>query len=572
MISEIGRCCARGVIWWIHRNPTYLLSAAAMALGARWYLVTPDAPAGEVGLILLTLGVLQVYELAVSSILIVLHRRRKSPEDQPSLLLVAALFWTGPMAATIEMTARHGGAGVGFAAAACLIALAELQAVRRAIGLRLSGWSQVAASGCVMLLAAAPAWLRVPDDLTLTSHGSQAATDEVALYLCWWLLSGLVLLTLGAPGWHARRRPDAASTRVKRGAMHVEMVFLGTVFAASAAHLWGMNHAFFANARAFYASPVLVALTVVLFEYLARSGARSRRLWRLCATLPAVAIALATEGFHEKVPVGALPVGLRDPLLATLLIAAAAWWYGYARGKSPLLLHVGSVALVAATFRMIDAPAKLPAGLDALNSVIPLSRDETAMISYALAVYLLLVAWLRRCRGEVLAALGVHLLAFGLLLWDRTPADLMSTCLLSGWSWLIALHVVMVRPRWYASAWPIAALIVVTGAFGLQAELTWHAGAHAVAMVVVLVVVGSIWPWTRYRTFGAVTGATFLTLAMVRGVTHGSHPKAAVAVLCAFLLLAAGAALSWYKRKLLALTEPSGYAGQSDDSVPHAEA
>jgi hypothetical protein len=545
-----------------------------MALGARWYLVRPDAPAGEIGLILLTLGVLQVYELAVSGILIVLHRRRRSPEDQPSLLLVAALFWTGPMAATMEMTARHGGAGVGFAAVACLIALVELQAVRRVIGLRLSGWCQATASACVVLLAAAPAWLRVPDDLTLTSHGIRAATDEVALYLCWWLLSGLVLLTLGALAWHARRQSDATSIHAGRAAMHVEMVFLGTVFTASAAHLWGMNHAFFGNARAFYASPVLVTLTVVLFECLARSGAgsRSRWLWRLCATLPAVAIALATEGFHDKVPVEALPAGLRDPLLTALLIGAAAWWYGYARGKSSLLLHVGTLALVAAMFRMIDTPAKLPVGLDALRSVVPISRDETAMMSYALAVYLLLVAWLRRCRGEVLAALGVHLLAFGLLVWDRTPADVMSTCLLGGWSWLISLHVVMVRPRWYASAVPIAALIVVTGAFGLQAELTWHAGAHAVAMVVVLMVVGSVWPWTRYRTLGAIAGATFLTLAMGRGVTHGSHPKAAVAVLCAFLLLAAGAALSWHKRKLLALTEPSGHASQSDDSGPHAEA
>jgi hypothetical protein len=95
------------------RNPLYLLSAAAMAVGARLYLVTPDAPAGEIGLILLTLGVLQLYEIAASAVLLTLHRFRRSPEDLPSLLLVAGLFWTGPLAATVEMT-RHGSVGLGF--------------------------------------------------------------------------------------------------------------------------------------------------------------------------------------------------------------------------------------------------------------------------------------------------------------------------------------------------------------------------------------------------------------------------------------------------------------------------
>jgi len=191
---------------------------------------------------------------------------------------VAALFWTGPMAATVEMTARDREAGVGFAAAACLIALIELYTVRRAIGLRLSGWCQLAASACVVLLAAAPARLHL-------AH-AVPGTDEVALYLFWWLLAGLVLLALGALAWHARRQRDPTSARVERRAMHVEMAFLGIVFVATAVHLWGMNYAFFGNARAFYAAPVLAALTVVLFEYLARLETHSRWLWGVCAALP----------------------------------------------------------------------------------------------------------------------------------------------------------------------------------------------------------------------------------------------------------------------------------------------
>lgn len=78
--------------WFIRQNPTYLLSAAYMALWARLYLVSPRTRAGDLGLILLTLGVLQCYEWAVTVILLALHRRRSSPEDEPSLMLVAALF------------------------------------------------------------------------------------------------------------------------------------------------------------------------------------------------------------------------------------------------------------------------------------------------------------------------------------------------------------------------------------------------------------------------------------------------------------------------------------------------
>ncbi len=538
--------CTRGVNWWIRRNPMYLLSAAAMALGARWYLVAPDAPAGEIGLIVLTLGVLQAYELAVTGVLILLHRRRKSPEDQPSLLLVAALFWTGPMAATVEMTARDRAAGVGFAAAACLIALIELHAVRRAIGLRLSGWCQLAVSACVVLLAAAPARLRL-------AHAA-SGTDEVALYLFWWLLAGLVLLSLGALAWHARRQRDPASAHVGRRATHVEMAFLGIVFAAAAGHLWGMSYAFFGNARAFYAAPVLTALTVALFDYLARLRTRSPWLWGVCATLPAVAIALATEGFSEEVPLSDLPAPLRDPLLSTLAISAAAWWFGCVRGGSPLLLHAGSAAVATAALRLVGVPDKLPADFEPLRAGAVVACDEAAILAYALAVYLLAIGGLRRSRAETVAAVAVHVVAFALLIWNRTPADLMLTCLLAGWTWLVVLHVVLSRPRWTVTVWPVALLVFLTAAFGWQAELKVYAAAHGAAMVVLLVAAGWLWPWTRYRTLGAVASGTFLTLAAGHGVMRGAHSRAAIAVLSAFLLLTAGAATSWYKRRLLDMT------------------
>ena len=125
----------RALGWAIQRNPAYLVSAALTAVGARLFLVGPADPAGDIRLILLTFGVLQVYEWAVEGILIALHRAGRSPEDQPSLLLVATVFWTGPMAATMEMIAYRPRLGTYLAAGACMIALGELRTCCRMLGL-----------------------------------------------------------------------------------------------------------------------------------------------------------------------------------------------------------------------------------------------------------------------------------------------------------------------------------------------------------------------------------------------------------------------------------------------------
>jgi hypothetical protein len=311
-----------------------------------------------------------------------------------------------------------------------------------------------------------------------------------------------------------------------------------------------MNYAFFANARAFYAAPVLAAATIVLFEYCARAGVRSFLVWGSCGALPVLGVALATAGFHENVPVAELQLMVRDPLLMALLLAAGVWWYGCVRRGPVALLHAGSAALALAAVRGLATPGELPDDFRALVASVTAARDGAALALYAVAAYLLAVAWLRRSRGEIVAALGAHWVAFALLVEGRIVADDMSICLLGGWTWLAGLHVMIARPRWVGTVWPIAFLVIVTAVFGARSELRWYGAGHAAGMVAVLVVVGWLWPWTRYRTLGIVAGVAFLTLGAGRTAVHCAHPKAAAAVLTAFLLLAAGATVSWHKRRL----------------------
>lgn len=149
--SGIGRACA----WLIDRNPTYLVSACLVAVGARGLLVDPASPAGDLVLIVVTLAALQLYEWAVGAILIALHRARKSPEDEPSLLLVGALFWTGPVAATLEMIALRPNLGTAMTAGACVIAIGEMLTVCRVLGIALRRGTYVVASCSIALLAVA---------------------------------------------------------------------------------------------------------------------------------------------------------------------------------------------------------------------------------------------------------------------------------------------------------------------------------------------------------------------------------------------------------------------------------
>ena len=537
--------CARTAAWWIKRNPMYLLSAAAMAVGAKLYLSAPDARAGDVGLILLTLGVLQAYELAVAGVLILLHRRRRSPEDQPSLLLVAALFWTGPLAATLELSQHDGPLGTGFAAAACIVALSEFVVVRRAIGLRMSWAGQLAAALCLMLVTAAPLRLRI-------AHVT-AGTDEIALYACWWLLAMLALLALPAVRWHARRgrEPDGALQSVQR--LRIELAFLATVVVATATHLYAMNYAFYGHARAFYGVPLLGALAVVGFECAAIADLRRRFLSASCAALPVVGVLLAWRGFRADVPIERLPLWLRDPVLSALLVAAVVWWYGYLRQRWSMLLHAGSVAVAAALLRAV--PDATPSEV---SCNLPFALPLPVGVTYGAAVvtaYLLVTAYFRRSRLDLLTALAIGVCAIDSLVLGRVEADRLICLAAAGWAWLLAIRVLCRRPGWFARTAPVVALVVVSCYFELHEPLRWIARSHAIALTAVLITVGWLWPASGYRLIGGLAGGSWLLWLGGRSLVGNANATAAMTVAGAFLLLAVAVLVSWYKQRLLGLVK-----------------
>lgn len=543
MLSDAHGRSARYVEWLLRRNPLYLVSAALMAVGARLYLVGPSDAPGDIGLILTTLGAVQVYEWAVSGLLILLHRSARSPEDKPSLLLVGVLFWTGPMAATIEMTALHADLGIVLAAAVCLIALGELQLVQRALRIRITFASQLAACVCVVMLAVAPPFLRIPE--------SGAGSNELVLYAAWWMLGGIALLGVGSLRWHGRPTDGPGSPGPATLSLESEVAFITLVIGATAAHLVGMNHAFFCHASLFYASPVIIAIAVVGVEYLVVTGRRYYPLLLAVSALPIIALILAARPFDANVPVERIPEWVGDPLFTTSLLATAAWWFGYYRHRFAPMIHVGSASMALAVYRAVGIFYSGSVDVEPVADAAMAVRDVMTVICFAAAGYLLISSLLRRSRVEALAALCFNVVAAVLLVWERVPADTFVICLTVGWSLVVATRVVTLRPRILLQVAPVAVLLAVSCVYDFDLTLTWYARAHGLGLIGVLLIVGSVWPLTSHRSIGWVSAVAYAGFFLWRCASGQGNELAATVVLGGFCLLAFGGLISWYKGRLL---------------------
>lgn len=523
--------CAPTLRWFVLRNPFYLLSAVCMGIGARWLLVSPHLPAGDIDLILITLAALQAYEWCVTAVLAALHRSRRSPEDQPSLMLVAVLFWTGPLAATMEMSAQNAEAGIVLAAGACAIAIAEMLAVRKLMGWRLSPWGQLLACGCVILVAAAQPFMKVPE--------SAGDPRDLLLYALWWAIAGFGLLALPACRWH-RLREYGNYFLAEGSSVRVETGLVIAALAAGAAHLWAMDHAFFAHGRPFYAVPLLAVVSIAAMEWARSAAGRNSWSFALGVCLPLLGIAIACDRFDRDFPLGELPAMLRDPLVPALLLAAAAWGLGYLRHRWEMLVHASVIVLALASARVYRGYGG--------ENLLPIPADVARL--YAATAYLLVLMVLKRSRFACIAALATHQAALTQWVWGDSAGAELVVVLVAGWSLLVALHVKRTPARLAVRLVPIAVLVLASCYYERHAELFWPLRAHAALMVAVLYATGWRWPWSHYRPTAAAAGALTQAPAVAIWLHRNPNGKAIVAIATAFALLATGATISWKKEQV----------------------
>jgi len=528
------RLCERSapaLRWYMQRNPTYVLSGACIACGARMLLVPAESPpAGDFSLILLTLAVLQAYEIGVSAVLLWLHRKGFAPEDQPSVTIVAAVFWTGPLIATMEMTAVDAQLGAALALSACVIAIGELRAVARRIGWRLSPWTHAVATACLLLVAAGQPLLKV--------ESAAGGSREVLLYGFWWVLAAIIVV--GVPG--LRRKAD---TRVDAGIMTAAV-------GAAVLHLVAMNHAFCGHAKAFYAAPVLAAAAAGGLLVL-RRGERGPHAWLLvlCFWMPAIGIYLSIARFDSAFPLAALPLPLRDPLLVGLVLAAGAWWCGYVRHRWPSLLHAAVLASAFAIERAIFSEV-----LRGAMPLVPLSWEsltdlQRGVVIATVAWYLFALAWWLRSRE--LLAIGLVIHQFGVaacIPWGWKAAGL-ALVLTWGWTVLLVIHAAVERPGLKTRLLPIVVLVIASWAFCRDPQLARYAQAHLALMVAAFAVAGWFQSWTRYLPTAIAIAAASASPVIFRGIRDTTHGPAMSVISAGFLLLGGGMWVSARKQRML---------------------
>jgi hypothetical protein len=134
----------------------------------------------------------------------------------------------------------------------------------------------------------------------------------------------------------------------------------------------------------------------------------------------------------------------------------------------------------------------------------------------------------------------------------RFPGDVIVITAGAGWTWLVCVHLLIVRPPLRVMVWPLAFLLAVTLAFDFRDDSIFAARLHAMGLLSVLWLTGALWRWTGYTRAAPLMGGAEVTFYGGRLLAGTDHAAASIVVLLAFALLAAGAVISWHKRALLA--------------------
>jgi hypothetical protein len=248
--------------------------------------------------------------------------------------------------------------------------------------------------------------------------------------------------------------------------------------------------------------------------------------------LPLAAIVLSVDSFDRHFPTDSLPRLVRNPLATSLVLAGLAWWIAAQRRLGVWFAHAGSAAVALAAWQIVRpifaVEAPIPRGLAPLRLDVLFSAGLVPLALYAAAVYLAISAWLRRSRGECVAALFAHLAGLSLLVWRRTPVDQAIITAAIGWTWLICGCIWRRGFDLSSAVWPLAMLMLVTFAADFDSSLCWTARAHGLLLPTVLLITGWRLRHKHLRVAGGTCGTIALTFLLGRGVATGPNVVAAL--------------------------------------------
>jgi hypothetical protein len=284
-------------------NPFYLLSALCMLIGCYTLSRSLALRPGQIGKLLVLIGVLNVYEALVIGLALVLLRRGLA-RDACILLLVEAVFLLDGTFLNGEAFAADLAAGALVSAAVLALAVAKVLIVVRAAGWRMD-------RGVVFLLAELTVLLSLPG--LFAARGSSISARMV--YGAWWMAAALMvaqaLVARTAPTAGARGEVEAAVRRGLAWGPHLSL----------AVHLIGLGWVHQVDFQFAYLAPLVLGVTAARMLALPSPAVN----WRV----PLLAIVLSLFADEGLVPASFLGVALspaRVIVVATGLTYLLGWW------------------------------------------------------------------------------------------------------------------------------------------------------------------------------------------------------------------------------------------------------
>ncbi len=525
--------------WWLRRNPAYLLSAAAMIYAASLVLRQPDAPPGRLPLIFQILAALTVYELAILTAVVGLHRAGRSPEDQPALRLLAALFWTAPLAATLELTLADAVLGRSFTLLAAGIAAAQLIVGPRALATGFGPGATAAGLIVLLLIAATP--------IAIAPDVCPRGVDDLRLYAAWW---GLGLAgAIGAAGIAWRSRSDKPAGEFHVHPASIEGGFVALVIAIGATHLYGIDHAFFCNAEAQHLTPALGGLSLLAIEVMRACRAPAIVVRQVVGVLSAISLWCSIGSFHAETPMAGWSRPWNQPMAYALAWLVVSWGHAAWRMRDFAYLH-GLVALSLVALCWQNGPVRdwLRATPHETYRAAP---TVVVFWLYGTVAYLTLLAIVRRNRPCGGAAIVVHFVALAAATCGRMPDAGAVLALAAGWHWLAFAECIRLTPLLLSRSIGVAALTIAALSLEMRPECHTLSRSVMIGSVIAWLAIGLAKPRTSYHLIGGVAGALWATALSGRAIWSQPQLRGLGAILTSFGLLAIGVLTSWNKSRWL---------------------
>jgi hypothetical protein len=352
------------------RNPFYLLSALCMFVGFRIVLGAINSAPGDWKTLLMLMGTLQVYEVAIIALALFLIVKRGLIRDGWILLAIEALFLVDLTNLNAELFTAMPRLGTVVNSICFALAMVKIFAVVRVLGLRLS-------PGTASYISAQLAFLFGLPGLFWLMRSPAAAVSSMQIYAVWWVVALLI-----AGGVMLVKRVSTGDSPM---ATLPWRLYIVVPLISLLVHLVSQNRVYWVHFQPANTAPILLAAVVAL----AQSKWRWHRL-AMPASMGLVLLSLIASlpSHHDQRELSTHLLGaLVSPLRIQLLAATGVTALLALRNYSYFTAHIAAAYLLLAWLgatpgQMMKNGLRIArSSLESVDSLIPDTTLEWGFVA-----------------------------------------------------------------------------------------------------------------------------------------------------------------------------------------------